>query len=224
MKLLLTSGGVENKSIENELRRLLGRDFKGAKMIFCTTASNYEGGNMSDWLIPDLMWFYERGFEIDVCDINGIGKDKFLPRFKNADMLYFEGGNTQWLRECIKKSGLEEELPRLLETKAWVGASAGSCVLSPTVCNSCQDLFDENIPNGAVDGLGLVDFQFIPHFNNPYFPKNTEDNLRNALKNMKAIDGKKIYIADDKSAVSVDGDEVKVISEGRVIEEEIEKG
>ena len=43
MKLVLTSGGISNKSIENELRTIIGKDFKGSKMLFCTTASNYEG-------------------------------------------------------------------------------------------------------------------------------------------------------------------------------------
>jgi len=55
MKLLLTSGGIANKTIENELKELIGKDdFKGIKMLFCITASNYEGGEMNDWLIKDL--------------------------------------------------------------------------------------------------------------------------------------------------------------------------
>ena len=39
MKLVLTSGGISNKSIENELKTIIGKDLK---MLFCTTASNYE--------------------------------------------------------------------------------------------------------------------------------------------------------------------------------------
>ena len=54
MKLVLTSGGVSNKSIETELRNILGKDFKDLKMLFCITASNYEGGDMNDWLIDDF--------------------------------------------------------------------------------------------------------------------------------------------------------------------------
>lgn len=40
MKFLLTSGGISNKTIEDELKNLIGKDFKGLKMLFCTTASN----------------------------------------------------------------------------------------------------------------------------------------------------------------------------------------
>lgn len=163
MRLVLTSGGISNKSIENELRDIIGKDFKDLKMLFCTTASNYEGGDMSDWLIEDLLYFKNLGFKIDVCDINGISKENFMSRFEWADVFYFEGGNTQWLRKSIEASGLEEYLRKLLESRIWIGARAGSCVLCPTVCNSCQDLFDENIKGVPEDGLGYVDFQFVPH-------------------------------------------------------------
>ena len=215
MKFLLTSGGISNKTIEDELKNLIGKDFKGLKMLFCTTASNYEGGEMNDWLIDDLEKFKNLGFKIDVCDINGISKENFLPRFEWADVFYFEGGNTQWLRDCIKKSGLEENLLRLLETRIWIGASAGSCVLCPTVCNSCQNLFDENISGFPRDGLGFVDFQFVPHLNNEDFPKINFENLENASKNLREIDGKKLYIVDDNGAVSVNNENVKIISEGK---------
>lgn len=218
MKLVLTSGGISNKSIETELRNIIGKDFKNLKTLFCTTASNYEGGDMNDWLIDDLIYLKNLGFRIDVCDINGISKENFIPRFEWADVFYFEGGNTQWLRKNIKTSGLEEDLKRLLETKVWIGASAGSCVLCPTVCNSCQDLFDENIKGFTDEGLGYVDFQFIPHLNNEYFPKIKKENLIYASKNLKEIDGKKLYILDDNSAIFINGDNLKVVSEGDWLE------
>ena len=97
-----------------------------------------------------------------------------------------------WLKSCIKNSGLEEHLLKLLEKRIWVGASAGSCVLCPTICNSCQDLFDEKMEGFPKEGLGLVDFQFIPHLNNDYFPKINFENLKNASKNLLEIDGKKL--------------------------------
>lgn len=218
MKILLTSCGISNKSIENELKNLIGKDFKGLKMLFCTTASNYEGGDMNEWLIEDLEKFKNLGFKIDVCDINGISKENFLPRFEWADVFYFEGGNTQWLRNCIRNSGLEEHLSKLLETRIWIGASAGSCVLCPTVCNSCQNLFDETIEGFPIDGLGLVNFQFIPHLNNEHFPKINVENLENARKNLQEIDGKTLYIVDDNGAVRINDKDIKIISEGKWFE------
>ena len=82
----------------------------------------------------------------------------------------------------------------------------------------CQDLFDENIKDFPIDGLGLVDFQFAPHFNNEYFPKIRKENLLNASKNLKEIDGKKLYVIDDNGAVFIDNGNIKVISEGNWFE------
>ena len=218
MKLVLTSAGISNKSIENELKKIIEKDFNGLKMLFCTTASNYEGGDMNDWLIDDIICLKNLGFKIDVCDINGINIENFLPRFEWSDVIYFEGGNTQWLRKCIEKSGLEKHLKELLKTKVWIGASAGSCVLCPTIFNSCQDLFDENIQGNPIDGLGFVDFQFVPHLNNDFFPKIKKENIINAIKNFKQTDGKKLYIMDDNSAIFIDNENIKIVSEGNWVE------
>ncbi|MDR0591274.1 MAG: peptidase E [Candidatus Nomurabacteria bacterium] len=223
MKLLLTSAGIENGSIKKELRRLVGKDFAGMKMLFCTTASNYEGGNMSEWLVEDLSKFKDLGFEIDVCDISGAPRENLLPRFEAADIFFFEGGNTQWLRKCIKESMLENKLPRLLKTRTWVGASAGSCVLCPTILNSVQQLFDEDFNGAPKDGLSLVDFQFVPHLDSPHFPKIRKENLENAARSLRELDGRKLYVVDDNSAVSVDEDTVRVVSEGRWLEIQNEK-
>ena len=118
------------------------------------------------------------------------------------------------LLQQIKNSGLEEHLEELLKTRVWIGASAGSCVLCPTICNSCQDLFDDNIEGFPIDGLHLVNFQFVPHLNNESFPKIRKDNLINASKKLKEIDGEKTYVVDDNGAVFVDGEDIKVVSEG----------
>ena len=215
MKLLLTSTGITNKSIENGLKQLLNKDdFNNIKMLFCTTASNYQGGRMNEWLIENLIYLNNLGFEIDVCDLNGIDKEKIINRFEWADVFFFEGGNTQWLREVIKKSGLESNLKDLLKTRVWVGASAGSSVLCPTVCNSCHDLFDEKIEDLPKDGLNLVDFQFVPHLNNELFPKINIDNLKNVSRQLTFKDGKKVYIVDDDGAVIVDDNEIRIVSEG----------
>ena len=106
----------------------------------------------------------------------------------------------------------------MLKTRVWIGISAGSCVLCPTICNSCQDLFDDNIEGFPIDGLNLVNFQFVPHLNNESFPKIRRDNLLNASKNLKVIDGKKLYILDDNGAIFVNDKDIKVISEGNWFE------
>ena len=218
MKLALISVGIQNKSIENELRKLIGKDFKGLKILCCITASNYYSDEMNGWLVEDLQFFKNNGFEIDLCDLYGVDLENLLPRFERADVLYFGGGNTQWLRHCIRNSGLEEHLERLLETRVWIGISAGSCVLTPTISNPVLDIAGETIADYPTDGLGLVDFQFIPHFNSPSYRMFNEGNIRRASAKLTRVDGEKMYVLDDESAIFVDNGIVKVVSEGNWFE------
>ena len=221
MKLALSSIGIENKSIKDELRIMIGRDFKDLKVLFCMTASNYYGGDVSGWLIEDLEFFQKNECEIDLCDINGLPLENLLKRFEWADVLYFGGGNTQWLRECIRKSGLEEHLPKLMETRVRFGVSAGACVLAPTISNPVMDIGDETIKGYPADGLGIIDFQFIPHLSHPGrsgFPETTEEVMRREGAKLTAKDGKKLYVLDDDSAIFIENGAVKVVSEGKWFE------
>jgi dipeptidase E len=221
MKLLLTSAGITNQTIESEMWRLLGGKRHGVKLLFCTTASNFVGGDMNDWVVEDLVRFRDLGFETDICDINGVDRDEVLRRLKQAEVFFFEGGNSQWLSSSLLRLDIREQLIELLKNRLWIGASAGSIALCPTTVNSSQNLFDENVDYLPTDGLGFVDFQFIPHLNSDSFPKIRAENLQKAIKNLQKIDGKYVYVIDDNGAVSVDGENVKVVSEGKVIEKEI---
>ena len=50
--------------------------------------------------------------------------------------------------------------------------------------------------------------------NNEAFPKIKKENILNASKNLKAIDGKKLYVMDDNGAVFINNNNIKVVSEG----------
>lgn len=185
----------------------------GVKLAYIPTASNYESGN-KDWMIDNLIILRDLGFDIDIVDFSALSKEMWLSRLNEVKILFFEGGNTQYLRQKIKESGFEIEIESLLTDRLWIGASAGSCVVCPTIVNSIQDLFDETIADLPSDGLGLVNFQIVPHLNSPYFDKIRENELRFARKEMQKADGTAMYAIDDNSAISVDGSEIKIISSG----------
>lgn len=212
MKLLLTSAGLKNKSIIDALRELIGKDFKNANLVFIPTAANIEEGDKG-WLIDDLTRFRELGFEeVDMVDIASVSKNIWEPRLKNADVLVFGGGNTSYLMQQIKISGLAEALPELLKTRVYVGISAGSMVVAPNLReNEMQRLYEEPIVDGATnDGLGFVDFLVVPHMNSSHFPRASE-----LIEELGAKIQTPLYALDDQSAVKVSDKEIEVVSEGK---------
>ncbi len=213
MKLLLTSGGITNKSIADALFDLVGKKPEDTSLVFVPTASNVEIGD-KEWFIDDLLNLKEQNFKsIDIADISAVEEKIWRPKFEEADVLFFEGGNTYHLMEWINKSGLTEILPEMLKTKVYVGVSAGSMVTNPDLAlKISQIVYEEDFDKTEdMKGLGFVDFYFLPHLNSEYFKKLREDNIREVTKGMKA----KVYALDDNSALKIVDGKVEIISEGK---------
>ena len=105
-------------------------------------------------------------------------------------------------------------MSKLLETKVYVGVSAGSMITNPTLLlELSKKLYGEDLEREEeMSGLKLVDFYIVPHLNSIFFTNVVK-------KNIKSLGIKdKIYALDDNSAVIVDGEKVEVISEGKVLE------
>ena len=94
---------------------------------------------------------------IDIVDISAIDKELWLPRIKEADVLFFEGGSDSYLMKWITKSGLEDILPDLLKNKVYVGVSAGSMVTGKKLLlKISQDIFEEDFKIDSLRiGIGI---------------------------------------------------------------------
>ena len=212
MKLLLTSGGLTNESIVGALQELIGKPFKETKLAFIPTAANIEAIDKG-WLIDNLVECKKVGFkEIDIVDIAALPKEMWLPRLESAAVIMVGGGNTSYLMGQIKKSGLAEILPTLLETRVYAGISAGSMVMTPTLREKeMQRLFEEPIvDDDSNEGLGLVDFLIVPHMNSPYFPRVAE-----LIDDVAEDIDIPFYAIDDQTAVKVVDGKVEVVTEGK---------
>ena len=213
MKLLLTSSGITNKSIENALSELAGKPFSKLHLTFIPTAANVEKGDKS-WLVNDMNNFRKLGFaSLDIIDISAVSKDIWLRSFKKADILVLGGGNVEHLLKWMKKSGLKNLLPQLLETKIYVGISAGSMVTAKKISLSSSGiLYYEQTGNlKDVEGLALVRFELFPHLNSKSFQKITVDYLQKiAQKNLNTF-----YAIDDDTAIKVVNKTISIVSEGK---------
>jgi len=213
MKLLLTSGGLTNRLIVNALFDLVDKEPKYTSLVYIPTAANIEKGDKS-WLINDLYNLKKQDFKsIDIADISAVDKKIWRPKLEEADVLFFEGGNTYYLMEWINKSGLVYLLPELLKNKVYVGVSAGSMVTSKDLAlRISQVLYGEDLERTEdMLGLNFVDFYFLPHLDSPYFKELREDFIK---ENMKGILDK-IYVLDDNSALKVVDEKVEVTGEGK---------
>ncbi|MFH0755489.1 MAG: Type 1 glutamine amidotransferase-like domain-containing protein [bacterium] len=212
MKLLLTSGGIANKSIADALFSLTGKKPEDTTVVFIPTASNVEIGD-KDWLINDLLNLKKLNFKsIKITDISAVDEKIWRPQLEQADVLYFEGGNTYHLMEWINKSGLINILSELLKDKVYVGVSAGSMVTSKNLLRISQIVYGEDLDKDyEMVGLNYVDFYFLPHLNSPHFKSLGEDFIRKTLNGMT----KKIYALDDNSALKIIDGKIEVISEGK---------
>ena len=215
MKLLLTSGGITNKSIANALFELVGKKSQDISLVFIPTASNVEKGDKV-WLIDDLVNLKNLGLKsIDIADISAVEKKVWLPKMKEADILFFEGGNTFHLMEWINRSGLVDVLPELLKTKVYVGLSAGSMVTNKDLAlRLSQVVYEEDFDKtDDMKALNYVPFYFLPHLNSPYFPKLRKENIEEATRGMKEV----VYALDDQSALKIINGNLEIVGEGECL-------
>lgn len=159
----------------------------------------------------------KQGFKsIEISDISAIDEKIWKPRFEEADILYFEGGNTYHLMKWINKSGLVKILPEFLKTKIYVGVSAGSCVVSKDLALEISKLvYEEDLDKTEnMEGLNFVNFYILPHLNSQHFTKVRKNFIGEAVKEIS----EKVYALDDNSALKVIDGKVEIISEGEWVE------
>lgn len=207
MKLLLTSAGIYNKSIAKALSVLVGKSPSEVKIGYIPTSANGEAGN-KDWVVKDFLNFWRYGYNwIDIVDPSASGVD-WKSRLADVDVISLSGGNCFHLLNQVNVTGFGKWLKENLATKVYIGGSASSILVSPTIGVATIEAFhDENLP-GLKDltGLNLVDFEIVPH--SPSWAS-----YEDAAEYAKKASGK-IYALDDMSAIKIDGDSVDVVTEG----------
>jgi dipeptidase E len=123
MKLLLTSSGLQNPTLIRALLDLANKPASKLKIAFIPTAMNTEPGDKS-WAIAQMVRLQEMGVgQIDIVDVSAVPKKVWLPRLEESNVIFVNGGNTTHLMTCFNDSGLTTELPDLLKTRVYVGAS-----------------------------------------------------------------------------------------------------
>ena len=216
MKLLLTSAGIKNASINNALVELLGKPIAESAALCIPTALYAH-----PWAGPRQAWRFISGQEprspmvglgwkslgvLELTALPSLDEERWVPLLRETDVLLVDGGDAAYLCHWLRESGLSDLMPTLHET-VWVGVSAGSMVMTPRIG---ADFVSWESPAGDTT-LGVVDFSIFPHLENPDLPANTMA----AAEAWAADLSGPAYAIDDETAIAVVDGTVEVVSEGR---------
>lgn len=205
MKLFLASEAKNEATIE-KLRNYID-GFAGKTIAYIPTAANGEETfgiwekNSSTWLLVQTL-----GAKVTAVQLEDYKNSSVISELKNKHILWFAGGQPGYLMYWIRRCELDKALPELLENSLYVGSSAGSMVTSKHLGTS-EWYIGESEPGASyIPGLGLVDFEIYPHYDDPLY-----DQIKSHYK------GNKLYLLKNGEEILVENDKVKVLGEERII-------
>jgi dipeptidase E len=167
--LFLTSTGLTSNPVREAFLREVGPDRTKHIVIVPTAASDGKDNKYAKLAEQQLR---NSGFEhISFLDI----ATEPIDMLATADIIYVTGGNTFTLLHAVRTSGADTILlarltsPRII----YIGVSAGSILLTPTVRLAAEVEPDVNEPNITdFKGLSVFASEIYPHYT-----KNIESEL-----------------------------------------------
>ena len=212
--MLLTSAGLKNGALRSALAELVRKPFPAARLVFIPTASVAHEGDHR-WMVKDLNRLrLMRWGELNILELNGLPRQMLLDRLRRADVIYAEGGNHYHLANSFIGAGLDRELAGILDSKVYVGVSAGSMIFSRNLSRKTGLAFSEHEDLRILGNtqprspLGLFDWYLKPHLNSRAFRERTPQWFQQRAAKLDFP----VYAIDDDSAVRVLGDAVDVVS------------
>jgi dipeptidase E len=217
VRLLLTSAGVTNPSIEAALVDLLGKPIAECSALCIPTAQYghpHVGPGARPWQFisgrsenPMVELGWKSMGVLELTALPSIDEERWVPLVRETDVLLAAGGDALYLYHWMRESGLADLLPSLTST-VWVGMSAGSMVMTPRIG---EDFVGWRSPSGSDETLGLVDFSICPHVNPEGMPGNTMGEAESWAADIAGP----AYAVDDQTAIVVSDGHVEVVSEGQ---------
>ena len=131
------------------------------------------GAWIDEWVTADISQLTEIGFDVRPFDLRDYfaGDSEIGPAASALSGVWISGGNVFVLRQAMRLSGFDAFVIGDQSPNAFVygGYSAACCVLSPSLApyalvdDPSQRPY-EQITETIWDGLGILDFAFMPHY------------------------------------------------------------
>lgn len=214
MKLLLTSGGVTNKSIHAALVQLLGKPISECTALIIPTSAYWfaQGPDIAYRLITGKAQspLIELGWKslgvLELTALPTIEKDAWVPRVQATDAFLVGGGDPMYLADHMRMSGFAALLPSLRPEVVYVGISGGSMALTASLGESYNGRDTK-----GYRPLALVDFAMGVHVDHPGMPDNAMAEYEKWAAGMPVP----TYACDDDTAIKVVDGVAEVVSEGQ---------
>ncbi len=216
MKILLTSSGITNPTIENALVDLLGKPIAEASALCIATGMlPFPGGPSYVYRFvtgtgPGRMC--ELGWKslgvLELPALPSIREEHWIPEVEKVDALLVWGGSPLYLCYWMRQSGLADVLPSLRPEVVYVGTSGGAMVATPDFGGATYD--DSDPLTASDEALGLVDFSVFPHLEREDMPDTTLANIERWAAGLSVP----AYAIDDETAITVVDGTVEVVTEG----------
>jgi dipeptidase E len=160
------------KGVASLLPEFVGGACEGKKVCFVPTASIPE--KVTFYVGADRKAMVRLGMDVDDLEVSSASKAEITDKITGADYLFVSGGNTFFLLQELRRTGADSlVVAHITSGKTYIGASAGSMVLSENLEYVCHMDSPKAAPDlgGDFTGLGVVDFCVVPHATNVPFKK-----------------------------------------------------
>lgn len=131
------------------------------QLLYIPTASNMYPSLPGNG--PAYEQLADMGFQIDHLDLATASPARTAQAVAASDVIFVGGGNTYYLLDCVNRSGFRDALAQRPDV-AYVGLSAGSVIATPDIAYIGEMDDPKEAPDlESTTGLGLVDFELMPH-------------------------------------------------------------
>lgn len=201
-KLYLSSHGIPDAQIFVDF---VGKEAVQIKFALILNAKDYKSVDERRVKLEELTdYFSGVGFQVEEVNLLTFkNQEELEKKLKTFDVLWFNGGNTYYLRWAVAKSGMDKILENLLDTGiVYGGDSAGTILVGPTL--KYYDRADDpgEVQEIIYDGLRFIDIAILPHWGSGEYDHvlgGIEDDLKkDGFKTMRLRDDEYLLVEDGK--------------------------
>ncbi|MGK0468455.1 Type 1 glutamine amidotransferase-like domain-containing protein [Clostridium sp.] len=154
-------------------------------------------------------------FEFEYFDIDDFCNIDKIEKIFKSEIIYLSGGNTYYFLNNIKKRYFITRLRRFASNGGHIiGLSAGAIMMSKDI-STARFGDDDIVGLSSLSSLDLVDFDFMPHWNN-------DNHYLEDIKEYSKTTGNTVYTCNDGDGIIVMDNklhfygDIKVIKEGEI--------